>query len=108
MPPSNTGNFGSATGGISPALQRAMQGGGTVAQQPPLTDQVTPSAPTFDPATQSQGLAPTGAQTQPLGGSSSLPMPMNPQDTTIIIKALTNRINADTAIQKSSAKANNP
>lgn len=106
----NTGSFMGGGANISPALQRAMQGGGTPTQQPPLTSQVSTGAPTFNPQTQGAGMPPMPGMGggQPMGGS-SLPMPsMNPQDTSIIIKALANRLNADSSIQKSAAGSKLP
>lgn len=81
----NRGSFGAAIGGDP--LQAAMAARST--GQAGATQQVSPAAATFDPATQlPQGSPqPTGAMPQP-------EMPFQSPESTMIIKALDSRLKA--------------
>ncbi len=96
----NTGSFGAATGGLTPELKEAMdrrsnQGAASV----PLTQQVTNDAPTMNPATQGPSMPSIGGS--PAAGMTSpqpLPTVSNPQDTSLIIKALSNKLASDSKL----------
>lgn len=100
----SSGSFGSQAGGVSPALQAAIQRrpGAPNAGNP--LNQVTQGAPTYDPNTQvptNPQMSPTapppapGMQTQtPLSTSM-----IDPGETKIILQALKSRMEAISRIQ---------
>jgi hypothetical protein len=93
QPPSNTGSFGSATGGMTPELQEAItrrQGGnpsGAMAQ-------VSNSAPTANPETQVRSMG----SPQPVGTPQTNSLPTGGGQPTsearIILQALKGRLDA--------------
>ena len=94
MDPTNTGSFGSATGGMSPELQAAIsrRAGGNPSG---TTGQVTQGSPTFDPTIQQPQSSPMSAPAsvgvqmpQGMGGEAKLPTP----ETELIVRALAQRL----------------
>lgn len=100
-PPSNTGSFGSAIGGMSPELAAAVSRRSGSNPSGPM-GQVSNSAPTADPTTQmpppSTGMppqAPTGPSMP--GLSQGLP---SPSETEIILKSLDSRLKSLSKVQE--------
>jgi len=100
----NTGSFASATGGMSPELQAAVQRRQGGNPSGPMA-QVTPTAPTFNPSTQVPNPTPSPSAGSP-GLTSSNPamgtgvgLPMNTPESELIIKALDSRLKALSKIQ---------
>ena len=113
MGPQSTGSFGNPAGGMSPALQEAIQrrSGG---QQGPM-NAVTQGAPTFDPTTQ-PAQPPQGQISQPQPQMGAQPMgqpapdqsqsqagpatPFDPAELKMITGALTGRLKLIGGIQE--------
>lgn len=100
-PPNNTGQFGTATGGISPELQEAIAGRQT---QGGVTNQVTQSAPGFDPNTQPSAPPQGAPPPTPMGATPMDSGPMIPSsgenpEVKIILGALKSRLDLWNKVQ---------
>lgn len=98
----SSGGFGAPAGGISPALQAAIQRRPAAPNAGNPLNQVTQGAPTFDPNTQ----VPTSPQmppaTPPPGMQTQTPLStsmIDPGETKIILQALKSRMDAISRIQ---------
>ena len=103
MNPTDTGSFGAAAEGMTPELQAAVQRRAGGNPSGPM-GQVSNSAPTANPSTQmppsSPAPTPTAMPATPqssMGGSASLPG--GTDEATLIVKALTGRLQALSKIQ---------
>lgn len=86
------GQFMTPAGGVSPALQEALQrrqGGG----QQPATAAVGSGAPTFDPTTQPPAPPTAGVPGQPPVNPGISQGPKPTDNDTLIIKALSTKLN---------------
>jgi hypothetical protein len=101
----NTGGFASAIGGMSPALQEAIQRRSNPSAGGGALNQVSPTARTFDPNNQPPQ-APGGglpqAQTPSTPSTQGSPgLPANSGEAKIIISALKERLQTISKIQES-------
>ena len=101
QPPSNTGSFGAATGGMSPELQAAVQRRAGGNPSGPMA-QVSNSAPTANPATQVPSPTPLTGSPSPtstvmsatpqVGMAGSAGLPVESSEAQLILKALAGRL----------------
>ncbi len=97
----NLGSFGAATGGVSPELQAAIQrrAGGNPSG---ALGQTTQTAPTYNPTIQQPQVNPAPSGTSgspPLPTGAGMGLPAESPESTLIIKALDQRLRSLSKIQ---------